>query len=45
LQTLFEANQDRRRDYSRLANDLWALYPKPSEENRLPDAMLLTESG
>jgi putative DNA methylase len=41
LRALIKAEQDRGRDFLRLANALSALYPKGSEEKRLLDAMLL----
>ena len=41
LRALLRAEQDRGPDFLRLANALSALYPKPSEEKRLLDAMLL----
>ena len=41
LRNLLKAEQDRGPDFLRLANALSALYPSPSEEKRLLDAMLL----
>ncbi len=41
LRALLKAEQERGRDFLRLANALSALYPKGSEEKRLLDAMLL----
>ena len=41
LRTLLKAEQERGPDFLRLANALSALYPSPSEEKRLLDAMLL----
>ena len=41
LRNLLKAEQDRGTDFLRLANALSALYPSPSEEKRLLDAMLL----
>ena len=45
LTALLRAEQDREPVFWRLANALSALYPKPSEEKRLLDAMLLTVAG
>ena len=41
LRNLLKAEQDRGPDFLRLANALSALYPSPSEEKRLLNAMLL----
>ena len=41
LRTLLKAERERGPDFLRLANALSALYPSPSEEKRLLDAMLL----
>ena len=41
LRTLIAAEQERGPDFLRLANALSALYPRPSQEKRLLDAMLL----
>ena len=41
LRALLQAETERGRDFSRLANALSALYPKDAEEKRLLDAMLL----
>ena len=41
LRALIAAEQDRGPDFLRLANALSALYPRPSQEKRLLDAMLL----
>ena len=41
LRNLLKAEQERGPDFLRLANALSALYPSPSEEKRLLDAMLL----
>ena len=41
LRNLLKAEQDRGSDFFRFANALSALYPSPSEEKRLLDAMLL----
>jgi hypothetical protein len=41
LRALLKAEQERGKDFLRLANALSALYPKESEEKRLLDAMLL----
>ena len=41
LRTLIAAEQERAPDFLRLANALSALYPRPSQEKRLLDAMLL----
>ena len=41
LRVLIAAEQDRGPDFLRLANALSALYPRPSQEKRLLDAMLL----
>ena len=41
LRNLLKAEQQRGPDFLRLANALSALYPAPSEEKRLLDAMLL----
>ena len=41
LRALLRAEQERGRDFLRLANALSALYPKGNEEKRLLDAMLL----
>ena len=41
LRTLLKAEQERGPDFLRLANALSALYPSPSEEKRLLDAMIL----
>ncbi len=41
LRSLIAAEQERGPDFFRLANALSALYPRPSQEKRLLDAMLL----
>jgi putative DNA methylase len=41
LRALLKAEEERGRDFVRLANALSALYPHGSEEKRLVDAMLL----
>ena len=41
LRALIAAEPERAPDFLRLANALSALYPRPSQEKRLLDAMLL----
>jgi len=42
LRALIKSEMERGQDFLRLANSLFALYPKGCDEKRLVDAMLLS---